>query len=390
MHNLDVKELNLNADKRFSSSRGSAQATHLRVMIAGGGTGGHVYPGIAIAREIRKRHPEAEVLFVGTERGLENKIVPAEGFALGKIRVSGLKGIRGRSQLKSLWEIPRSLWDSGRIIWNFNPSVVVGVGGYSSGPPVLVAAILRIPTLLQEQNVHPGMTNRLLSRFARKVAVGFGECEKYFGKKTVITGNPVRSAFSKIRAKSNSEKFVILIFGGSQGAQAINTAVREALEKLRLNLFGLEFIHQTGERDYEATLEAYRKSGAVADVRPFFKDIPDQFAKADLLICRSGATTLAEIAVAGKAALLVPFPLATDNHQQKNAESLVQAGAAEMILQKNLNGEVLAARIQYYLQNREELRHMGQRSRGLGRSDSTERIVDLIEELARPRVQRMY
>ena len=264
-----------------------------------------------------------------------------------------------------------------------SPAVVVVV-------LVLVAAILRIPTLLQEQNAHPGMTNRLLSRFTRKVAVAFRECENYFGKKTVITGNPVRSAFSKIRAKTNSEKFVILIFGGSQGAQAINTAVREALEKIRPNLFGLEFIHQTGERDYEATLEAYRKSGVVADVRPFFKDMPDQFAKADLLICRSGATTLAEIAVAGKAALLVPFPLATDNHQQKNAESLVQAGAAEMILQKNLNGEVLAARIQYYRQHREELRHMGQRSRGLGRSDSTERIVDLIEEMARPKVQRMY
>ena len=350
-------------------------------MIAGGGTGGHVYPGVAIAKEIRRRHPEAEVLFVGTERGLESQIVPAEGFALEKISISGLKGIRGLNQLKSLLAIPRSIWDSGRIIRNFNPSAVVGVGGYSSGPPVLVAAILRIPTLLQEQNAQPGLTNRLLSHFTRKVTVAFRECENYFGKKTVITGNPVRSEFSKIQAKAGAEKFVILVFGGSQGAQAINTAVQDALEQLRPNLSGLEFIHQTGERDYQATLEAYRNAGATAVVCPFFKDMPDQFAKADLLICRSGATTLAEITVAGKAALLVPFPLATDNHQQKNAESLVQEGAAEMILQKDLNGNVLAARIQYYLQHREELHRMERRSRGLGRPDSTERIVDLIEEL---------
>jgi UDP-N-acetylglucosamine--N-acetylmuramyl-(pentapeptide) pyrophosphoryl-undecaprenol N-acetylglucosamine transferase len=356
--------------------------TPMRVIIAGGGTGGHVYPGIAIAKEIRKRQPEAELLFIGTQRGLESRIVPQEGFALETITVSGLKGVGGLRKLKGLLKLPRSFWECRRIMTRFRPNLVVGVGGYSSGPPVLVAALRGIPTLLQEQNALPGFTNRLLARFAAtRVATAFRECEAALGGKAVLTGNPVRSDFKQVQPKVSQKQFVLLIFGGSQGARAINNAMMEALKELQPHYSDVFFIHQTGENDYERVLRTYQDLRAPADVRPFFKDIPEQFSKADLLLCRSGATTLAEITVAGKAAILVPFPLATDNHQQRNAEALCHAGAADMILQKDLTGERLATKIKYYFSHREELRLMEQKSRQLGRPDSTERIVDLLEDL---------
>jgi UDP-N-acetylglucosamine--N-acetylmuramyl-(pentapeptide) pyrophosphoryl-undecaprenol N-acetylglucosamine transferase len=349
-------------------------------MIAGGGTGGHVYPGIAIGKEIKRRHPHAQLLFVGTERGLEAKIIPQEGFVLRTIAVSGLKGVGARQRLQGLLNIPRSLWESCKILRQFQPNIVVGVGGYSSGPPVLMATLTGIPTLLQEQNAQPGATNRLLAHFCSKVATAFKECERFFGQKAVLTGNPVRAEFRRVQSKPDSGPFILLIFGGSQGAQAINTAMLEALKKLQFKR--MFFIHQTGQKDYDRVSKAYQALEAPADVRPFFNDMPDEFSKADLLLCRSGATTLAEITVAGKAAILVPFPAATDNHQQRNAEALANAEAAEMILQRDLTGERLAARIEYYVHHPERLRQMEKNSLGLGRPDSTERIVDLLEELA--------
>lgn len=355
----------------------------LRVLIAGGGTGGHIYPGIAIATEVRKRQPTAEILFVGTERGLEMKIVPAEGFRLETITISGLKG-RGRlKQLKSLLVVPMSLIEARRILQRFQPSVVVGVGGYSSGPPVLMAALMGIPAMLQEQNALPGLTNRLLARFVRKVATAFGEAETYFGRKTVLTGNPVRAEFSQVPVRTGKEPFTLLVFGGSQGAQPINQSVIESLAILKSQVPDLQVIHQTGERDYPKVKQAYETMQMNADVRPFFGDIPRQFAAADLLVCRAGATTLAEVTVAGKASILVPFPQAADDHQRRNAEALAQAGAAEVLLQQDLNGATLAARIRYYAEHRYALRGMEQKSRALGRPDATERIVDLVEELSR-------
>jgi UDP-N-acetylglucosamine--N-acetylmuramyl-(pentapeptide) pyrophosphoryl-undecaprenol N-acetylglucosamine transferase len=353
----------------------------LRVLIAGGGTGGHIYPGIAIAKEIQRRHPHSQFLVVGTERGLESRIVPNEGFRLETITLAGLKGMGGLRQLTNSMAIPKSLWESFQILRRFRPSVVIGVGGYSSGPPVLMAVLMGIPAMLQEQNALPGLTNRLLGRFVRRVAAGFKEATAYFGSKTVVTGNPVRSGFSKIQQPQEFARFTLLISGGSRGSQAINQAVVDALQIMTPNLEKLHWIHQTGEQDHKMVLQAYQAAGASADVRPFFNDMPEQFAKAHLLICRSGATTLAEITVAGKAALLVPFPQAADDHQRKNAEALVRAGAAEMLLQKDLDGPRLADRIQYFLQNRDALSRMEDNSRELGRPDATERIADLIEEL---------
>ncbi len=354
----------------------------LRVLIAGGGTGGHIYPGIAIAKEIQRRHTAAELLFVGTERGLEMKIVPAEGFRLETITISGLKGTGRLRQAKSLLAVPRSLREARSILQGFQPAVVVGVGGYSSGPPVLMAALMGIPTMLQEQNALPGLTNRLLARFVRKVATAFRTCEAHFGRKAVLTGNPVRAEFLQIPRRSGSEPFTLLVFGGSQGAQAINQAVVEALKILGAQMADLKLIHQTGELDHAKIAQACHAAGVAADVRPFFSDMPQQFARADLLICRAGATTLAEVTVSGKAAVLIPFPQAADDHQRKNAEALVQAGAAEMILQSELNGARLAERIQYYFGHRGALRQMEQNSRALGRPDATERIVDIVEQLS--------
>jgi UDP-N-acetylglucosamine--N-acetylmuramyl-(pentapeptide) pyrophosphoryl-undecaprenol N-acetylglucosamine transferase len=351
-------------------------------MIAGGGTGGHVYPGIAIAKEIRRRRPDAELLFVGTESGLEAKIVPREGFPLRMITVSGLKGVGAFRALLRLLDIPRSLYQSLRILRQFQPDVVVGVGGYSSGPPVLMAALRGIPTLLQEQNAQPGLANRWLSHFCSSVATAFKECERFFGKKTVLTGSPVRAEFVHLQPKSDPGPFVVLIFGGSQGASAINQSVVEALKFLQPSFSRMFFIHQTGPKDYERVARAYQDCEAPSDVRSFFNDMPDQFSKADLLICRSGAMTLAEITVAGKVAILIPFPAATDNHQQRNAEALVKVNAAEMILQQDLRGDALAARIEYYAEHPEKLRSMAKNSSSLGRPDSTARIVDLLEKLA--------
>jgi UDP-N-acetylglucosamine--N-acetylmuramyl-(pentapeptide) pyrophosphoryl-undecaprenol N-acetylglucosamine transferase len=310
------------------------------------------------------------------------KIVPAEGFRLETITISGLKGSGRLKQLKSLLAVPKSLMEARRILQRFQPSVVVGVGGYSSGPPVLMAALMGIPAMLQEQNALPGLTNRLLARFVRKVATAFAECESHFGQKTVLTGNPVRAEFSQVPGRTGRDPFTLLVFGGSQGAQPINQSVVESLAILKPQFSDLRVIHQTGERDYQRVKQAYETMGIQTDVRPFFADMPRRFADADLLVCRAGATTLAEVTVAGKPSILVPFPYAADDHQRKNAEALAQAGAAEMILQKDLNGRTLAARIRYYAEHRDVLRDMEQKSRALGRPDATERIVDLVEELS--------
>ena len=357
------------------------ESIQLRILIAGGGTGGHVFPGIAIARGFQRRHPQAEIWFVGTQRGIEKRIVPAEGFTLKTIPVSGLKGMRGLNLLKALWNIPWGLKESYQILREFRPRLVIGVGGYSSGPPVLVAALMGIPILLQEQNARPGITNRILSRVADRVAVAFEECRSFFGDKTILTGNPVRPDFSQLSDRRNPDRFVLLIFGGSQGSHAINQAMIEALESLEGHFSKLWFIHQTGEKDFEWVRGAYQAAGAEGEVRPFFDDMPLQFTRSDLVICRSGAITLAELAAAGKAAILVPFPFAADNHQQRNAEAMARAGAAEMILQSELSGKRLAQRIMLFLDHREALLLMEQRSRQMGHPDAVERLVSLVEEM---------
>ena len=371
--------------KRGSSSSRTRQPVEnegLRLLIAGGGTGGHLYPGIAVAQTLAKRYPMAEVQFVGSGRPLEARILKGAGYRLNRLPVSGLKGVGGIDLIRGILKLPGSLWAAWGIIRQFRPSVVLGVGGYSSGPPVLVASLAGVPTVLHESNAQPGITNRLLSSFSRKVTTAFPECETFFPGKAVLTGTPVRPEFLAPPARPPARPFVLLIFGGSQGARAINRAMVEALEGLRPRFRQMHFIHQTGEQDFVRVEQAYRAAGAQAQVKPFFTDMPAQFPKAHLVLCRAGAATLGELAAARKASLLVPFPGATDNHQLRNAESLAAAGAAEIIRQAELSGKLLATRIEHYFRHPEQLERMETRSGNLARPDSAQKIVDLIGELA--------
>jgi UDP-N-acetylglucosamine--N-acetylmuramyl-(pentapeptide) pyrophosphoryl-undecaprenol N-acetylglucosamine transferase len=355
----------------------------MRVIIAAGGTGGHIYPGIAIAHEFKRRDADAEILFVGTPRGLESKIVPREEFKLEMIRVGALKGVSIFEKTKSLGQLPLSFVQAARILRRFKPDVVIGVGGYSSGPTLMMASIMRIPTMIVEPNAMPGFTNRRLARFVDAAALTFEDARKYFSGRAVVTGNPVRGDFARLRKKERGDKLHVLIFGGSQGAHAINSAVVGALPRLVAKNDQMIITHQTGERDFEMVERGYREAGFEgADVRPFIHDMAQRFEQADLLICRSGATTAAEVAAAGKAAIFVPFPFATDDHQRKNAEAFQRAGAGRLILQQELTPERLAEELTGLIENRGEIDRMEEASRKLGRPDSAERTVDLAMKIA--------
>ncbi|HVQ37016.1 MAG TPA: undecaprenyldiphospho-muramoylpentapeptide beta-N-acetylglucosaminyltransferase [Pyrinomonadaceae bacterium] len=359
----------------------------MRVIIAAGGTGGHIYPGIAVAREILRREAKSEVMFVGTERGLENKLVPQAGFALSVIDSAGLKNVGLVARLRGLMLIPRSIFAARCVIRKFRPDLVIGAGGYVSGPVVLAAALMKVPTLVMESNALPGFTNRRLARFVDKAAVSFDAALPYFGSKGVVTGNPVRREFFEIaprlRNATGKREFSILIFGGSQGARAINEAMVAALPLLDGLRDELRITHQTGEADFEKVRSAYADAGwgESADVRRYIDDMVATFAEADLVICRAGATTTAELIAAGKAALMVPFPLAADDHQRKNAEALADAGAARMILQPELSGERLAQELATLAREPERISAMAQAARALTRGDAAAAVVDLVEEL---------
>jgi len=355
----------------------------LRVVIAGGGTGGHLYPGIAVARELQARRPDATVSFAGTPRGIEMRVVPREGFALDLIRSAGLKGMTLLDRLRGASLVPAGLIDSWRIVSRRRPQLVIGVGGYSSGPVVLMAAVRGVPTMLLEQNAVPGLTNRLLARCVRAAAVTYDSTRAFFGDKAFVSGNPVRPEFLATAGPqqewANDERTSvarILIFGGSQGAHAINMAMVEAAARLAADGPHLRVTHQTGERDVEMVRTAYRQAGFSADVEPFLFDMGRQLRQADVVVCRAGATTLAEIAAAGKAAILIPLPTATDDHQRKNAEALAAAGGAEVLLQRDLTGAVLADRILGLAGDRQRRTRLAATAFALARPDAAKVIVD--------------
>ncbi len=369
---------------RQSAIRSAQSAILMRVIIAAGGTGGHIFPGVAIAREFRRRDPSAEILFVGTARGLETKIVPREGFDLELISVGALKGVSIFEGIKSLAGLPMSFVAALRILKRFKPDLVIGVGGYSSGPTLLMAALSRIPTMVVEPNAMPGLTNRVLARFVDAAALSFADSQKYFGHRGVVTGNPVRVDFARLTRKARGERLNVLIFGGSQGAHAINNAMIASLPLLAPKRDRLAITHQTGEPDFEMVKRGYGDAGFDgADVKPFIHDMADQFERADVLICRSGATTAAEVAAAGKAAIFIPFPFATDDHQRRNAEAFERVGAGRMILQKDLTPARLAEELNRLIDHPEEIDRMEESSRELGRVDSTERAVDLAMKVVR-------
>jgi UDP-N-acetylglucosamine--N-acetylmuramyl-(pentapeptide) pyrophosphoryl-undecaprenol N-acetylglucosamine transferase len=361
----------------------------LRVVIAGGGTGGHLYPGIAVARELLARRPGTEVSFAGTARGLEAKVLPREGFALDLIRSGGLKGKSIADCVRGAWLLPASLRDASQVLRRRRPHLVIGVGGYSSGPVVMLAALQAIPTMVLEQNAVPGLTNRLLARFVQAAAVTFESARGYFGEKGFVSGNPVRPEFfdpagpaTEAGADDKSSTASILIFGGSQGAHAINVAMVEAAPELAADPH-LRLTHQTGERDVEMVRAAYRSAGVPAEVEPFLYDMGKRLRHADVIVCRAGATTLAELTAAGKAAILIPLPTATDDHQRKNAEALAASGAAEVLLQGEATGPVLARRVRSLAGDRAARTRMEQAARALARPDAAKVIVDRALELVK-------
>jgi UDP-N-acetylglucosamine--N-acetylmuramyl-(pentapeptide) pyrophosphoryl-undecaprenol N-acetylglucosamine transferase len=348
-----------------------------RIVIAGGGTGGHLYPGIAVAREIVRRVPEAVVTFAGTARGIESTVIPREGFALDVLRSTGLKGMSAAALVRGVSLLPLSAADAWRILSRRRPGLVIGVGGFSSGPVVALAAARGIPTMLLEQNAVPGFTNRMLARWVSAAAVTYDTTGGYFGRRGFVAGNPVRPEFF-VEGSSQAAGAPpgVLIFGGSQGSHAINVAAMEAAARLAAGGRRMAVTHQTGERDLELVRNAYWRAGLDARVEPFLFAMDREVKAAALVICRAGATTLAELTAAGRPAVLVPLPTAADDHQRKNAELLRAAGAAEVIEQSHLTGDALAARIEALIDDPERRAAMSAAARHLARPDAARLIVD--------------
>jgi UDP-N-acetylglucosamine--N-acetylmuramyl-(pentapeptide) pyrophosphoryl-undecaprenol N-acetylglucosamine transferase len=362
----------------------------MRVLIAGGGTGGHLYPGIAVARELVARVPGAEVTFVGTAQGLESRVVAREGFVLDLIRSGGLKGKSLAEVLRGIALLAPSALDAWRVVSKRSPSLVLGVGGYSSGPVVLLAALRGIPTMVLEQNAMPGLTNRLLAHVVRAAAVAYEDSVPFFLGRAFVAGNPVRPEFLGRGAEEGHEgpdsphhAARVLVFGGSQGAHAINMAMVEAAPRLAAVSPPVVVMHQTGEQDLEVVRASYDEAGLDASVEPFLFTMDREMRKADMVVSRAGATTLAEIAAVGVPAILVPLPGATDDHQRMNALTLVKEGAAVIVEQRELTGDRLASEVLALAADRERRIRMSAAVRRFARPGAAKAIVDRVLELAK-------
>jgi UDP-N-acetylglucosamine--N-acetylmuramyl-(pentapeptide) pyrophosphoryl-undecaprenol N-acetylglucosamine transferase len=360
----------------------------MRAILVGGGTGGHVIPALAIANELKNNYA-AECMFIGTARGIENRLVPAAGFPLQLVRVGALKNVSLLTRAKTAFDLPHAIWDAGRMLNDFAPDVVIGVGGYASGPAMLAAVVKHIPTLAFEPNVVPGFANRVVARFVSAAAVHFEETAKYF-RHAEVTGVPVRHAFFEIAPKRAGIP-TLLVFGGSQGAHAINQAMIRCLPVLQREAPGIHIIHQTGERDYNDALAAYENlagaspsaaPGFTFDVFKFIEDMPAAFARADLVVCRSGASTVAEIAAAGKPSVFVPFPRAADDHQRINAEALARHGAAVVVEESKLEGVWLAETIAALLGDSVRLQQMSHAARELAHPNAARDIAKMAARIA--------
>jgi UDP-N-acetylglucosamine--N-acetylmuramyl-(pentapeptide) pyrophosphoryl-undecaprenol N-acetylglucosamine transferase len=351
------------------------------ILVAGGGTGGHLFPGIAVADELRRREPGVRVLFVGTPRGLESRLVPQAGYALELLPILPLNGVGAQRLARGLLALPWALVRALGLVWRERPRAVLGVGGYAGGPLCLVAALLGVRTVILEPNARPGFTNRVLRPFVRRAACAYDEALRHYGRKGVLTGNPVRGAFAGLPVRTPDATLRVLAFGGSQGSRVLNRTLIAALPHLPA---GLHLVHQTGPSMHAEVLAAYRAAGRLTDeVHAFLDDMPARFAAADLVLSRSGATTCAELCVAGKAALLVPFAQAADDHQRINARALEAAGAACVLEEAALSGPGLASALGALAADRPRLARMQQAALGLGRPDAAARVADLLLEHAR-------
>lgn len=351
----------------------------MRVAIAGGGTGGHLFPGIAIAEEFLKRDKKTKIIFIGTQKGIESKLLDKLGYELREIDVEGVKGRGIKALVKGVYQIPKSLWQSRRILKQFKPHIVFGVGGYASGPAVLAAHFMNIRTAIAEQNAIPGVTNKILGHFTDKIFVTYAQTRNCFPQaKVVLSGNPVRASFVAGRGKTNGKRdhCQLLIFGGSQGAEAINQCIMDMLPQLQSMKDKIQILHQTGSQQAEAMKKAYEQFGIQAKVMAFIVDMAGAYTDADLIICRAGATSLAEITAAGKAAILIPYPWAANNHQLKNAQALAEEGAAVLIPERELSGSNLFGVINSLLRDEKKLQQMEEKSLRMSRIDAAATIVD--------------
>jgi UDP-N-acetylglucosamine--N-acetylmuramyl-(pentapeptide) pyrophosphoryl-undecaprenol N-acetylglucosamine transferase len=349
-----------------------------RLLIAGGGTGGHLFPGVAIAEELRAREPDAVIKFVGTKRGIEARVLPELGWDLELIEVSGLKTVGAASAMKGVLRLPKAMLQARRIVKAFAPDAVIGVGGYASGPIVLAARMRGVPTAICEQNSIPGLTNKLLGRVVKSVFLSFDESKRFFkDKKIVMSGNPVRrDLLQKLltTGASPDAKVHVLIVGGSQGAVAVNELASKALG--RIKDVPLSIVHQTGEKDLEPTSARYREAGVDADCRAFIKDMAAAYGRADLIIGRAGATTVAELAIAGKPAVFIPYPFAADNHQELNAKEMADKGAALMFRQADLTADKLAEALRPLLVDASKRAEMGAAMKSLAKPGAAAAVVD--------------
>lgn len=370
------------------------RARSRRVAIAGGGTGGHLFPGIAVAEEIRARHAGHQILFISRGNEFERAALARAGFALATISVEGLKGRSRWDQLRALGRLPWGVAQSIGRLHAFRPDLVIGLGSYSAGPVVMAAGLMRIPVALCEQNVRPGITNRVLARLAARIFTSFEQTEGGLDPAKVLwTGNPLRRQIVETAGRQKppgierARPFTVLVLGGSQGAHRINTAMVAALDQLPQTA-GFFFIHQTGSADERTVVEAYRRAGAASRVQSFFDDMAAQYASADLVICRAGATTVAEITALGKASVLIPYPYAADDHQTWNARRLVAAGAAEMIAEEQLSGAFLSERLGFFASHPAAVSQLAMQAARLGKPDAARRIVDECCRLLGRRVGR--
>ena len=363
---------------------GQPSSRPLRIVIAGGGTGGHLFPGIAVAQEFEAHNAASKIIFVSTGNLLEKTVLSKTGYQLQTITAAGIKGRGLLNQVKSIAKIPVGILAANRILKKFSPDLTIGLGSYSAGPVVFAAWLRKVPIVVHEQNILPGITNRILSRFANRIYISFENTRSNMdSRKVQWTGNPVRRELLEysdrhtedVSDDSGNGLFTILIIGGSQGAHRINTAVMEALEHLE-DKEKLHFVHQTGDADEQPVKESYRRNNIQCTVQSFFDDMAELYSRADLLICRAGATTVAEITALGKAVIFIPFPYAADNHQVLNAGTLAEDGAAEMIIEKDLSGQILSKKIAYYAAHREALNNMAAKARRFGNPDAAKNIVD--------------
>jgi UDP-N-acetylglucosamine--N-acetylmuramyl-(pentapeptide) pyrophosphoryl-undecaprenol N-acetylglucosamine transferase len=354
----------------------------MKLLIAGGGTGGHVFPALAVAQEWLARGKEREVVLVGTERGIEMKLVPQAGLPLETLRVAGLKGKGGATLLKNVAMLAPGILDARRVLRKHKPIAAFGVGGYAAGPMLLATWLGGVPNVIFEPNAEPGLTNKLLAKLSKRIAVGYEISTQLWGKKANLTGCPVRPEFFSIAPRQLEKPLHLLITGGSQGALPINRTFVDAMDRLATRKNELSIVHQTGERDYNAVRTAYARREILAEVVPFLTNMAERFAWADILVCRAGAITAAEVAAAGRAAIFIPFGAATDSHQLRNAQEMQRTGAGRLITENELTAERLTNEIFALLDEPQRIEQQSRAARELARPHATRDIVNLIEEAA--------